>query len=207
MLQTFLAGKVPPDQAPMLYGMGLKESDRLEHMLENVLLSGRLRSRQHELTPEPIPLRSLLKAFVEHRRQTLVGQPDEIRLAWDPEPDELLVSADRQALQVVLENLCDNAMKYGGDPAVATVRASKENGRVSVSVEDDGIGFEPDQAAKLFEPFRRGLEGRSEVQHGTGLGLAISAALVHRMGGTLTAFSEGPGLGSRFTITLTEAKP
>lgn len=202
MLQTFSRGGVPADQAGNLYAMGLKETERLEHMVENVLLSGRMRTSTYELSMQAIALRPLLEDFLQHRRSYLIGSDDVVELAFEPDGLDPSTLADPRALAVILDNLCDNAAKYGGNPAHTTLRVRTAPGGFAVAVEDLGIGFAPEQAPHLFEPFRRGLRSRAQVQHGTGLGLAISASLATQMGGSLVAHSDGPGHGSCFTLLL-----
>ena len=202
MLQTFARGGVPAEQAGTLFAMGLKETERLEHMVENVLLSGQLRTRTFDLGMQAISLRPLLEDFLEHRRSYLVGSSDIIDLRFEPTELKPAVLADPRALSVILDNLCDNAAKYGGASAHTRLVVRNSPGGCAVSVEDSGIGFAPDQAPRLFEPFRRGLRARAQVQHGTGLGLAISTSLAIQMGGALSAHSDGPGQGSCFTLSL-----
>jgi signal transduction histidine kinase len=206
VLQTFAAGNVPRGQEPLLYAMSLKETERLEHLVENVLISGRLRSDVYRVHDEPVPLRPFLEKFVEHRRRYLVGREDAVRLSWDAEEPEVVACCDRNALMVVMENLVDNAFKYGGDSPTVTVRVRRADKRVLLSVEDRGIGFDPAVAETLFDPFRRGDDDKGGVQHGTGLGLAITGELVTRMGGTVKAHSDGPGQGASFRVTLREAR-
>lgn len=205
MLQTFVNGKVPGDQRKRLYAMGLREAERLEHTIENVLLAGRLRAAQLETQSELVALRTVLERFVVHRQGTLVDRPESLRLAWEAE-NEIHIEADSSALRLILDNLTDNAYKYGGPDPVVTIRVRRESGgQALVAVEDRGIGFEPERAEQLFTPFRRTSEAVNEVQHGTGLGLSIARELACRMGGDLTAESDGPGKGSRFTLRLKEA--
>jgi signal transduction histidine kinase len=205
LLQTFQAGRIPPGQESTLYAMGLKEIERLEHMVENVLISGRLRTEGYQMEVEPVALRRLLDSFLEHRRHYLAGRSESIIFRWEPAEAELQVRCDPQALSVVLDNLTDNALKYGGENPEVTVRVRRAPGGVEVGVEDHGIGFDPAQAEKLFEPFHRAAAARDGVHHGTGLGLSISRALVERMEGTLRAAGRGPDRGSRFVVTLREA--
>jgi signal transduction histidine kinase len=206
LLQTFAAGKVPPDQEEMLYAMGLKEVERLEHMVENVLISGRLRAERYQVSFERIGVRPLLDGFIEHRRHYLVGRKESIRLAWEIAEADLVLLCDPHALTIVLDNLTDNAIKYGGAPAEVRVRLRRVGGMAEIAVEDDGIGFDPARSEELFRPFLRAADAGSGVHHGTGLGLSISRALVRSMGGRLSAESGGIGKGSRFLVTLNEAK-
>lgn len=205
MLQTFVNGRVPADQRKRLYAMGLKETERLEHTIENVLLTGRLRAAQLETQAELVGLRGVLERFVVHRLRTLVDRPESLDLSWEAD-DEIHVMADSSALRLILDNLTDNAYKYGGPDPLVTIRVRRESGQALVAVEDRGIGFDPEGAEQLFTPFRRTSEAVDAVQHGTGLGLSIARTLARRMGGDLTAESDGPGKGSRFTFRLKEAQ-
>lgn len=202
MLQTFAAGKVPAAEQSRLFALGLKESERLEHMIENVLLSGRLRDGALEVHNEPIELRAFLDQFVDHRRRYLIDRPDAIQLAWECMSAVPRVQADFHALGVVLENLVDNAFKYGGDRPRVTLRVQDAGRGVRIAVEDQGIGFAPARAEELFAPFHRDASTKSGVQHGTGLGLTLARTLAEKMGGTLTAHSAGQDRGSRFALTL-----
>jgi signal transduction histidine kinase len=203
LLETLAAGRVPAAEQARLYGLGLQSVERLEHLVDNVLVSGRLRVESLEVHVEELPLREQLDAFVRHRRRYLVGSDARLELDCPADCAEIRVAADANALRIVLENLTDNALKYGGTPPLVTIRVASDGARARVSVCDQGIGFEPGQAAALFTPFRReGERGPARSQHGTGLGLSISAALASAMGAELSATSEGPGRGACFTIAL-----
>lgn len=209
LLQTFSDGRVPQSEQAKLYAMGLKEAERLEHMVENILIAGRLRGGAYRVHNEPVALRPFLEGFVEHRRRYLVDRPDAVGLVWEPRAEDVAVHCDPQALRIVLENLTDNAFKYGGSqtgPPQVTLRVRHEPGRVRLSVEDAGMGFDPDRAEDLFVPFTRVITGPAASQHGTGLGLPISRELARRMGGEIQARSPGPGKGSRFTVSLREVE-
>ena len=140
-----------------------------------------------------VSTRQLVSEILDHRRASFPD--DDVRYA-PTEP--VWVSCDRDAVRVVLENLLDNARKYGGGRVdlVGTARGS----RWRLEVRDSGQGFPPEDAERLFEPFERG--GGTGVAHGSGLGLFISRQLARRMHGELTAKSAGPGQGSVFALEL-----
>jgi signal transduction histidine kinase len=99
---------------------------------------------------------------------------------------------------VILETLLDNAHKYGG--GTVKLAAGLANGRWRLDISDQGRGFAPEMAEKLFDPHNRG--SGDGMTHGAGLGLAIARQLARRMGGDIAAHSAGPGQGAVFTVTL-----
>jgi signal transduction histidine kinase len=131
--------------------------------------------------------------LLAHRARTASGGQVELG-AIDP----VLVRADHDGLRVILENLLDNAHKYGGGHV--RMSSSAGEGRWRLDISDRGRGFAPEAAEKLFDLHNRG--SGDGMTHGAGLGLAIARALARRMGGDVTARSGGPGQGAVFTVTL-----
>ncbi len=201
LLETALSGRIPSESQARLFTMGLKEAERLEHGIENVLLAGRIRSGYHRVELQVLDLREQLEILAEHRRRTLLDRPDALELVWD-EDGPLRVRADPDMLRVVLENLVDNGFKYGGPDPCVILRVTAGEGTAEIAVEDRGIGFEPGRSEDLFQPFRRGMSEGHGAAHGTGLGLSIARTLCRDMGGGLSAHSEGPQRGARFVVTL-----
>jgi two-component system, OmpR family, sensor histidine kinase TctE len=101
----------------------------------------------------------------------------------------------------VVNNLLDNALRYGGLQVTLRVAALAEGG-AEVVVEDDGPGVPPEQLAQLFEPFWRGERADLRNDGGTGLGLTIAREVVQRLGGRIVAATRPEVQGLRFTITL-----
>ncbi len=206
LLETLRSGGVPAEVQPRLLDLGIENADRLEHCIENMLVAGALRVGQQQLHLVSAPLGPELEAFIGHRRRTLTGRPEAVELSMEPEHAALAVRIDSDMLRIVLENLVDNGLKYGGDRPVVRLVVSVADGLVSIAVSDRGIGFDRQTASQLFVPFRRGLPEGHGVNHGTGLGLAIARDLCRRMGGDLVAHSDGPGQGATFTVSLPKAQ-
>lgn len=113
----------------------------------------------------------------------------------------ILVRADERQLKQVFDHLLHNAWKFsrGRDAVQLAVDAERTQDRVRIHVRDQGIGFDPRHAARMFEPFQR-LHGPDEGG-GHGLGLAIARRLTERMGGRIDADGV-PGEGSVFHVEL-----
>ncbi|NYH24196.1 ATP-binding response regulator [Paraburkholderia bryophila] len=112
------------------------------------------------------------------------------------------VSGDRQRLRQVFGNILSNALRYTAPSGTVTVSVWEENNEVKVCVADTGEGIPAPFLDRIFTAFEQ-VDGSTTRRHGgLGLGLAIARKLVVMHGGTIIAESDGPGLGSRFTVTL-----
>jgi Signal transduction histidine kinase len=111
------------------------------------------------------------------------------------------INADTEALSSAIQNLLQNSVKYSGDRRSIRVAATNGNGKVKISVEDNGIGIAGLELREIFEPFYRSKEVVDAQIHGNGLGLALVKEIAEAHGGTVRAESE-LGKGSKFTIEL-----
>ena len=117
-------------------------------------------------------------------------------------PAELAVLATRDGLDHVVQNLIDNAVKYGGGTPVS-VRAEKRGGRITLTVSDKGPGIPKGYEDRIFERFYRIDAGRSRAVGGSGLGLAIVKSQIEAMGGRVWVEAANPG--ARFIVELDAA--
>jgi signal transduction histidine kinase len=193
LLQSLALGSIPDAQRAELIELGQLECDRLEHLAETILAYQRAMSREPREGSQRIDAARFIADLLAHRSRTSTGGNVEVAAI-----DAVHVLADRDGLRVILENLLDNAQKYGG----GHVRLSAEvaDGRWRLDISDRGRGFAPDAAEKLFDAHNRG--SGDGMTHGAGLGLAIARQLARRMGGDIRARSAGPGQGAVFSVTL-----
>jgi signal transduction histidine kinase len=127
-----------------------------------------------------------------------------VSVVLHPPATALAVRADATRLRQVLLNLLGNAIKYNRPGGRAELSWSASEGdRVRVQVTDSGIGVEPEELPRLFEPFYRSVKRRDAVD-GAGIGLSVTQALVALMAGQIEVDSQ-PGQGSVFTVTLPAA--
>ena len=111
------------------------------------------------------------------------------------------ISADALQMRQLMQNLISNAIKFRREDVTpeVSIDATVAGGRMQLTVRDNGIGFEPQYARRIFRVFER-LNGRGEYP-GTGIGLALCRRIAERHGGTVVADTE-PGAGATFTVTL-----
>ncbi len=172
------------------------ELGRLERMVSNTLDTSRLASGG-EAHPERVPLEAVVHEMIEELAE--FAAECGVRVAALVPPG-LVVHADRDGVRTVVRNLLHNAIKASPRGGEVRVRGEAELHDVVLEVSDDGVGFAPKEAARLFEQFYRVEgDGRGRMQ-GTGLGLYLVERLVAHAGGRVRAQSAGHGLGAVFTV-------
>ena len=171
LLQSLGLGSIPESQRLELIRLGQLECDRLEHLAETILAYQRAMSREPREGAQRIDALRFIEDLLAHRARTSSGGHVKVSRI-----DAAQVLADHDGLRVILENLLDNAHKYGGGEV--TLSAGVSDGRWRLEIRDQGRGFAPESAEKLFDIHNRGSgEG---VTHGAGLGLAIARQLARR---------------------------
>jgi two-component system phosphate regulon sensor histidine kinase PhoR len=192
-----------PVAARAFIGIIERNAERLHDLVEDLLDLSRIESRGLKLNIEPLQVErvfdQVLSLFSERaaKRGTML----------ENEASEELprILADRRALEHVLTNLVDNAVKYCPN-ATIRLRAKAHDQNIELSVEDNGPGIEARHLPRLFERFYRVDAGRSRDIGGTGLGLSIVKHMVEAMGGSVHVEST-PHVGTRFSVILKSDEP
>lgn len=166
------------------------ELDELVTRLLDLVMTER---GQRSANTSAVPLRTVVSSAVAALEPVLGDRPVDMDLP------EVQVLADPVLLVRVLTNLLSNAVKYSPPGTPIAVRARQQDGAVRIDVVDQGIGIEPQAAARVFKPFWRGPQ--EPTRPGMGVGLALAADYVHVMHGTISVDST-PGEGSTFTVTV-----
>lgn len=134
--------------------------------------------------------------------QEITASKEEIGLTFDRKYDKaILVSADRDRITEVINNLIVNSVYYGNHGGRTTTSFDELGDTILVNVTDNGIGIEEDEIPRIFERFYRTDKSRSRDRGGTGLGLAIVKHIIEAHNQTITVRST-PGTGSSFSFTL-----
>ena len=171
--------------------------DRMHVLISDLLDVARIETGTLSVSPEPAEV----GALVDEARNGFRTGGGKHSVHVDLPSDLPWVMADRPRLIQVLSNLLSNAARHSPHSTAIHVKAVREDALVAISVIDEGMGIPAERLPHLFRKFSR-IEGE-EVGVNSGLGLAICNGIVESHGGRIRAESAGPGLGARFTFTLT----
>jgi PAS domain S-box-containing protein len=185
-----------------------RQVGHLTRLVEDLLDVSRITRGTVALKEEPVEVADIVARGIEIATPLL----DQRTHVLDVDvPRNLWVSGDAGRLSQVMSNLFTNAAKYTPPGGHITIRATDERGDVVIRVRDTGIGIAPDFLPQVFDLFVQERQDIDRSQGGLGLGLTIVRNLVERHGGSVSAYSDGPGTGSEFVVRLpradTPAKP
>ncbi|MCX6021610.1 MAG: ATP-binding protein, partial [Chloroflexi bacterium] len=180
----------------------LEEGRRLTALINDFLDLQRMETDRQQMTFGPIGLGALLAHAAASVGQQVL-QPVVVEV-----PETLpLVRADGDRILQVVINLLSNAYKYSPNGGEVRIAAQHDDGVVTVSVRDQGLGIPADALPRLFEKFYRVDNTDRRAIKGTGLGLAISQHIIAAHGGRIWAESEGLGCGATISFTLPVLEP
>ena len=176
-----------------------RSSQRLQETLSSVLQLSKLEAGAHELDREPVDLAAVVDETVKLLHPSAVEQSVEVEVDV---PERAVTGAlDEGALQRILTNLVENAIKFTPPDGTVTVRVRATAKTARLEVDDTGIGIDEDFLPDLFNAFEQENGGIDRTHEGSGLGLAITKRLTEALGGTIEVNSE-KGEGTRFTVRL-----
>ncbi|MFN0179919.1 MAG: ATP-binding protein [Gemmatimonadales bacterium] len=190
-------GELNSDQVDCL-GTAKRNIDRLSRLIHDVLDYQKFDAGRMEFRIVPHDLGVLLENVVA--TFSAVAARKQLRFDIQIDPALPMVPCDRDKIEQVLANFCNNAVKFTVAGTI-TLRATIRGGEVEISVEDHGPGIRLEDQAKLFESFSQLSQDAQSAQSGTGLGLAISRKIVTGHGGQIGVRSEF-GRGATFFFTL-----
>jgi PAS domain S-box-containing protein len=195
------------DTSPLYKGLGVIANSAMaqKRLISDMLDLSSMLLGKVQLEVEVLDLRAQLTEALRAQELVAEGKALDMKLVMPDEP--ALVLGDGTRLQQVLWNLLSNAIKFTPAAGSVTVTLSTDGAHWTVSVADSGDGIAPEFLRHLFSRFRQA-DGTTTRRHGgLGLGLAIVQQLVELHGGTVSANSEGHGLGAEFTVQLPRYQP
>ena len=193
------AGDIPLEMEKNFLGVILNESDRMTHIVQDLLTLSRFDSGRSELKLEKFPFGAAVRDI--YNAVLMEAQRHGHTLTMDL-PDQLSdIVADRDRVLQVMMNVVSNAIKYTPDGGAIQISAGRNELRVWMEVTDNGIGIPAQDRPRIFERFYRVDKARSRESGGTGLGLSIAKEIVDRHEGII-ALVDRPGPGTTIRIEL-----
>jgi signal transduction histidine kinase len=199
-VQTLDRRELSAEQRRQLHQMMLDDVDRLTAFIDDILVASRLGHGPGDASVTNVALRDLAERVAERVSQRQRVPTEAITLRVDA---GLRMMTEQTTLEIILQNLLDNAVKYSNEPV--RVELSVEvlpTGRLEFTVRDQGIGIPPHLIGLIFDRFYRVPSEAVRARRGTGIGLYVASSLVKNLGGTLTAQSAGPGAGTTFSFAI-----
>lgn len=192
-----------PEQV-MQYGRLVRqEGERLTEMVEQILQFVGAQAGNRRLDLRTLQIPEIIESVLVKLQPVFASSG--IRVEKQIEDNLPAVKADAKIVERCLENLINNAVKYGGDSRWVGIRArclpTRKGSEIQIAVEDKGIGMEKTDMLHIFEPFYRSQTVIDAQIHGNGLGLSLAKEGIAAMAGHISLKSK-PGMGSTFTVHL-----
>lgn len=196
-LQTILKRDLDREQQQMFLSNSLKDIERLDYLVENVLLATKLENRSFNLPKEDISLSELLNDVVD-RMQKNACKTEIIKTEVQ---EGLILHADKFAITNVVTNLLENAIKYSPPCATVMVDLYRKDNNIIFSVADRGPGIPDDEKKRIFNKFYRMGNEHTRKTKGTGLGLYIVKSVLQKHDATIKVKDNTPN-GTIFEVTF-----
>lgn len=198
LLKGGIAGKIPK-KAQELIGIGLSNSDRLVHLINDLLDIQKIEAGGMEFRMKQVDLAEIAEASIKQNESLAI--PRGIRFAFENMVGAAPLTADPDRLSQVMANFLSNAVKYSPENGVVTVTVMDSGDGPTVSVADDGPGIPEDFRERIFQRFAQADSSNTRKKGGTGLGLAIAQAIVLRHNGRIWYETE-TGKGTIFFFSV-----
>ena len=182
------------------YEMIQRQVRQLVRLIDDLLDVARINTGKIALRMQRVELSAVLRDAVEASRPQIEAARQELAVTLPPGP--VLLEADGTRLAQVVLNLLNNASKFTGPAGHIWLTAGEEGGALVIRVRDSGVGIPPHMLASVFELFTQVDRSPERSRGGLGVGLSLVRTLVEMHGGTVEAFSAGPGLGTEVEVRL-----
>ena len=194
-------GKDDPETLQEAISAIRSESDNMKDLVEQLLFLARGDNDTMTLYPETFDGVQLVEEVAQEARMV---DPNHTFLTRESKP--IMMEADRQLIKQALRILVDNSTKYTDPGGEIRITADKEGEKVRLTVQDTGIGIDPEKLPYIFDRFYRVEESRARATGGSGLGLSIMKWIVERHGGTIEVVSR-KDFGTRTRLSFAALPP
>ena len=190
------AAELKPEQRDEFFEIMARQGERILRLIEELLQSSRIEAGATKLRREPLDMR----AIAGELERDLSSMSHSHAFAFDVPAHDLGLFGDGTAIEHILTNLLENAIKYSSPDSTIRLYVEEQGNEVHIKVADQGQGIEPEDLPFIFERFRQA-QGSGKTRNSVGLGLYIVRSLVNAHGGRVWADSK-VGQGTTFTVAL-----
>lgn len=196
-LETLLKYSLSEEKKQKMLQATLQETNRLNTLASNILVSSQLEGGRYRISKEDLDLSDLVKtAFNDFRNRF----PDR---QWQSEIEpEIDINGDSLLLQILVNNLLENATKYSPKEGIITCKLTQKNKTILFQVTDEGAGIPDDEKKRIFEKFYRIGNETTRTTKGTGLGLYLCKKIVEDHSGHIKV-ADNLTRGSNFMVSFT----
>lgn len=177
-----------------------RQVTHLTRLVDDLLDVARITSGKVLLQRKEFELQQMLEHVIELCQPAASSRHIRITLAMPPHA--VTLHADYARVVQIFANIVSNAVKFTPDGGLIQMTACLAQGQLQVIIEDNGIGIDPDAIARIFSMFEQGRTVAGQMTSGLGIGLSLARQFAEMHGGSIEAYSDGPGRGSRFIVTL-----
>jgi len=199
-LETLQKYQLDTDKQKKLIRMTVQETERLDTLTNNILISSQLEGGGYTMSKEELDLSDLFKDCI---RNFIQRYPD-IKFVEGIEPD-MDVKGDPLLLQLMINNLLENALKYSPREKPITCLLSAHSAQIKLQVKDEGPGIPTEEKKNVFKKFYRLGDEATRKTQGTGLGLYLCKIIAEDHGAVISVTDNVPG-GSNFTVSFSRAR-
>ena len=195
-LETLQKRKLDESQQLRLIQTTLQETNRLNALCNNMLLASQIEAGGYAITKDETDMSELISNCVQDFTTRFPGR----RIASHVK-ENIFVNGDRLLLQMLANNLIDNAVKYSPRESAITVSLEEKNNSIILEVRDEGKGIATEEKEKIFNKFYRTGNSATKAAKGTGLGLYLTKKIVAQHNGNISMTDNVP-TGAIFAVTL-----
>ena len=197
-MEVALRAQRSPEEYQRVLESGLEEIDRINHLVEGLLLLARVDAGMLQMERQPVALEKLLQEIGEQMNVVATSHFVDLQCG---EFESVSLLGDREHLRRLFLNLVDNAIKYTETGGSVMLKLQSDSHWASVRITDTGVGLSPEDRRQIFNRFHRSTETRAKDAKGVGLGLSIAQSIAEAHGGRIEVAST-PGKGSTFKVVM-----
>ena len=197
-MHILLSERLPPHVKKEAVGVAQRQLQQITRLLDDLLDVSRVTLGKIQIKSEPTDLMAAISTAIESCAPSIREHGHEFQS--DLPGHGILLSGDSARLIQIFSNLLNNADKYTPSGGNISLKVLEHDDGVTIAVEDTGIGIPQHMLSDIFELFSQVDDSMERTNGGLGIGLTLVKSLVERHGGNVQVHSDGPNLGSRFTV-------